>query len=67
MQAYRDALNGRTTSFVLTPDSGFFRYFENLDGAAAKGRAARADGWSAMSRLADRGASIGFRAPPPGQ
>ena len=36
MQAYRDALNGRTTSFVLTPDSGFFRYFENLDGAAGK-------------------------------
>jgi membrane protease subunit HflC len=37
MQAYRDALSGRSTSFVLTPDSGFFRFFENLDGAAAKG------------------------------
>jgi membrane protease subunit HflC len=36
MQAYRDALNGRTTSFVLTPDSGFFRFFENLDGTAPK-------------------------------
>ena len=36
MQAYRDALNGRTTSFVLTPDSGFFRFFENSDGTAAK-------------------------------
>ena len=36
MQAYRDALNGHTTSFVLSPDSGFFRYFENLDGAAGK-------------------------------
>lgn len=36
MQAYRDALSGRTTSFVLTPDSGFFRFFENLDGTAAK-------------------------------
>src|SRR5438477_8452789 len=36
MQAYRDALNGRTTSFVLTPDSGFFRFFENLGGTAAK-------------------------------
>jgi modulator of FtsH protease HflC len=33
MQAYRDALNGRTTSFVLTPDSGFFRFFEKPDGA----------------------------------
>jgi membrane protease subunit HflC len=37
MQAYRDALNGRTTSFVLTPDSGFFRFFENLDGTVGKG------------------------------
>jgi membrane protease subunit HflC len=36
MQAYRDALSGRTTSFVLTPDSGFFRFFENLDGTSAK-------------------------------
>jgi membrane protease subunit HflC len=36
MQAYRDAMNGRTTTFVLTPDSGFFRFFENLDGTAAK-------------------------------
>jgi hypothetical protein len=34
MQAYRDALNGHTTSFVLTPDTGFFRFFENLDGTA---------------------------------
>jgi len=34
MQAYRDALNGRTTSFVLTPDTGFFRFFENAEGAA---------------------------------
>jgi membrane protease subunit HflC len=41
MQAYRDALNGRTTSFVLTPDSGFFRYFENLGGVA--GNAAPAE------------------------
>jgi hypothetical protein len=32
MQAYRDALNGRTTSFVLSPDTGFFRFFENADG-----------------------------------
>jgi membrane protease subunit HflC len=33
MQAYRDALNGRTTSFVLNPDGGFFRFFENSSGA----------------------------------
>jgi modulator of FtsH protease HflC len=36
MQAYRDALNGHSTSFVLTPDSGFFRFFENQNGAAGK-------------------------------
>jgi membrane protease subunit HflC len=29
LQAYRDALNGRDTSFVLTPDSNFFRFFNN--------------------------------------
>jgi membrane protease subunit HflC len=33
MQAYRDALNGRTTSFLLTPDTSFFRFFENSAGA----------------------------------
>lgn len=29
MQAYRDALTGNTTSFVLAPDTSFFRYFAN--------------------------------------
>jgi modulator of FtsH protease HflC len=46
MQAYRDALNGRTTSFVLSPDGGFFRYFENLDGMAAKPGSSGASGGS---------------------
>ena len=32
MQAYRDALTGHGTSFVLTPDTGFFRFFENSGG-----------------------------------
>ena len=36
MQAYRDALNGHSTSFVLTPDSGFFRFFENSNGSPGK-------------------------------
>ena len=44
MQAYRDALNGHTTSFVLTPDTGFFRFFENLDGAAKSGAPGAAAG-----------------------
>jgi modulator of FtsH protease HflC len=32
MEAYRHALNGQNTTFVLTPDSGFFRYLENPTG-----------------------------------
>ena len=34
LQAYRDALTGNTTSFVLNPSNSFFRFFENPDGAA---------------------------------
>jgi membrane protease subunit HflC len=34
LQAYRDALNGNTTSFVLNPSNSFFRFFENPGGAA---------------------------------
>jgi modulator of FtsH protease HflC len=36
MQAYRDALTGHGTSFVLTPDTGFFRFFENSGGTVGK-------------------------------
>ncbi|HTV43908.1 MAG TPA: protease modulator HflC [Stellaceae bacterium] len=36
MQAYRDALAGHNTSFVLTPQSNFFRFFDNLDGTPPK-------------------------------
>lgn len=32
LQAYRSALNGHDTSFVLSPDSFFFRYFNGLPG-----------------------------------
>jgi membrane protease subunit HflC len=35
LQAYRDALNGNTTSFVLNPSNSFFRFFENPDGSGA--------------------------------
>jgi membrane protease subunit HflC len=34
LQAYRDALNGNTTSFVLNPSNSFFRFFENPGGAS---------------------------------
>ncbi len=33
LQAYRNALNGHDTSFVLSPDSFFFRFFSALPGA----------------------------------
>lgn len=29
LQAYRDALTGQNTTFVLSPDSAFFKYLEN--------------------------------------
>ncbi|HEV7996879.1 MAG TPA: protease modulator HflC [Stellaceae bacterium] len=32
LQAYRDAFEGSNTSFVLNPDSSFFRYFESPGG-----------------------------------
>ncbi len=36
LQAYRDALQGHATSFVLSPEGSFFRFFDNPAGAAAK-------------------------------
>jgi membrane protease subunit HflC len=33
MEAYRNALGSDGTTFVLSPDSDFFRFFENLRGA----------------------------------
>jgi membrane protease subunit HflC len=32
LQAYRNALNGQDTSFVLAPDNSFFRFFNGLSG-----------------------------------
>ncbi|HXP04699.1 MAG TPA: protease modulator HflC [Stellaceae bacterium] len=32
LQAYRNALNNKDTSFVLSPDSNFFRFFNGLSG-----------------------------------
>jgi membrane protease subunit HflC len=33
LQAYRDALNGRDTSFVLAPEGNFFRFFDGWQGS----------------------------------
>ena len=35
LQAYRDALNGKDTSFVLTPEGNFFRFFGGWAGEGA--------------------------------
>ncbi len=35
LQAYRDAFGGSNTSFVLNPNSSFFRFFENPSAPAA--------------------------------
>jgi membrane protease subunit HflC len=46
MQAYRDALGDDSTSFVLSPDSEFFRFFNNPEAAlqtAERARGARSD------------------------
>jgi len=34
MQAYREALNDKSTTMVLSPDSDFFRYLDNIAGVA---------------------------------
>ena len=33
LQAYREALNGRDTSFVLSPEGNFFRFFQGWSGS----------------------------------
>jgi modulator of FtsH protease HflC len=35
LEAYRNALSGKDTSFVLTPDSQFFRFFQGWQGATS--------------------------------
>jgi len=35
LEAYRTALVGRNTTFVLSPDSSFFKYFNSAPGASA--------------------------------
>ena len=34
LEAYRDALVGHNTTFVLSPDNSFFKFFNNLSGSA---------------------------------
>ena len=36
LQAYRDALNGHDTSFILSPEGNFFRYFGGVPGQSGQ-------------------------------
>jgi modulator of FtsH protease HflC len=70
MQAYRDALGDDNTSFVLSPDSEFFRYF-NDPGAALQTAVGPRDapGDAAAGDLAERsealpGATVGINRAP---
>ena len=71
LQAYRDALNGKDTAFVLSPEGNFFRFFGGVPGAiataGAERRAAereRAAG-AGLSGTGTGGAGIARRAPRP--
>jgi membrane protease subunit HflC len=62
LQAYREALNGRDTSFVLTPEGNFFRFFNSTPGmgsapAAAAGSAPKPPAASAAGTPPGSGAS----------
>jgi len=35
LQAYREALTGRDTAFVLSPEGNFFRFFNSSQGAGS--------------------------------
>jgi membrane protease subunit HflC len=39
MTAYTNALTGNGTTLVLSPDSTFFRYFNNINGTQPQGAA----------------------------
>lgn len=60
LQAYREALTGRDTAFVLSPEGNFFRFFNNVQG----GGAATASGSAPASGPAAQSAPPSSAAPP---
>ena len=48
MEAYRDAFNGQTTSFVLSPEGSFFRYFLGWKGGSGAAPGAAGSGLSGL-------------------
>ena len=47
LQAYRDALNGHDTSFILTPEGNFFRFFSGVPGTGQAAGGGKATGGTA--------------------
>jgi membrane protease subunit HflC len=68
LQAYRDALNGRDTSFVLSPEGNFFRFFDGWAGTPAAPAASRSGTSStpSQSRASPPAAAQGAPATPAG-
>jgi membrane protease subunit HflC len=64
MQAYRDALGDDNTSFVLSPDSEFFRYFNSSSPGGPPAAAAIAPAGPAPAEGGDQGAAQVDDAPP---
>ena len=63
LQAYREALNGRDTSFVMTPEGNFFRFFGGWPGA----RGTPAPAASLPGGTSPVGSAPGGTPPAPGQ
>jgi modulator of FtsH protease HflC len=61
LQAYRNALSGKDTSFVLTPQGNFFRFFQGPAGVASAAAAAT----GATSAATGPRAGISRDPPPP--
>ena len=68
LQAYRDALNGRDTSFVLSPEGNFFRFFDGWAGSPAAPAASRSGAPAPPNQSSASPLSSGQGAPatPPG-
>ena len=69
MQAYRDALGDDNTSFVLSPDSEFFRYFDSptavgRDQASGHGAPAQPAAEGAATQAPADGAETSIARPP---
>jgi modulator of FtsH protease HflC len=59
LQAYREALTGRDTSFVLAPEGNFFRFFQGWQGTQGAGAAPAPGNSPAAPPAGAPGAAVG--------